>query len=161
LKVIEADLTHGQQLYQQTCSTCHGEDGSKIIFGVEGVDEYLGSLAYRDPWRFLHRTRFGVAGTNMPVGLSLGWTPADGHDVLAYAQTLPVAGSASSQPTQNPLATPVPLVGGPANNLWTGILTSLGIVIGMGTVACAFIAGFILLALGVVVIFRKRGNRSS
>lgn len=161
LRVVDPDFSHGLQLYQSTCLKCHGEDGKKILFRIEGIDEYLGSIANRDPWRFLHRTRFGAAGTDMPVGVSLGWQPADGRDVLAFAQTLPTGGEIVSEPSQNPQITPEPLLGGPANNLWTGILTSLGTLVGMGVVAGAFIGGFILMALVVVIILRGRRRRNS
>ena len=160
LQVIDPDLAHGKELYQSTCSSCHGEDGKTIVIKVEGIDEYLGSVANRDPWRFLHRTRYGVAGVDMPVGISLGWQPADGRDVLAYAQTLPAGGQIVSEPTPNPQSTPAPLIGGPAHNLFTGILTSLGALVGMTVVAGAFIGGFILMAVVVVLIFRKRGQRN-
>jgi hypothetical protein len=159
LRVVDPNFSHGQELYQTTCLACHGEDGKKIVLRIEGIDEYLGNIANRDPWRFLHRTRFGVAGTNMPVGMSLGWLPADGRDILAYSQTLPTGGQIVGEPTRNPQITPAPLLGGPANNLWTGILTSLGTIVGMGVVAGGFIGGFVLLALIVVIIFRKRPKR--
>jgi thiosulfate dehydrogenase len=160
LRIIDPDFNHGQQLYQSTCLNCHGQDGKKITFRIEGVDEYLGSLANRDPWRFLHRTRFGVAGTDMPVGVSLGWKPEDGRDVLAYAQSLPTGGEIPSAPTQNLQVTPGPQLGGPANNLWTGILTALGTVVGMVVVAGVFIGGFTLIALIVVILLRRRGGSS-
>jgi len=83
LKVIAGSSGHGRDLYQAACAQCHGEDGKTIIFRTEGVQESLGAVARRDPFRFLHRTRFGVAGSEMPVGYDLGWTPADGRDVLA------------------------------------------------------------------------------
>jgi len=160
LRVLNPDFSHGQTLFQTTCLACHGEDGKKIVFRIEGIDEYLGSIANRDPWRFLHRTRFGVAGTDMPVGISLGWQPTDGRDILAYAQTLPTGGEIIGEPTRNPQITPAPLQGGPANNIWTGILTGLGTMVGMGVVAVAFIGGFILLALIVVILLRKRTRRT-
>jgi thiosulfate dehydrogenase len=156
LRVIDPDMAHGTDLYQSTCAECHGDDGKKIIFSTEGINEYLGGVANRDPWRFLHRTRFGTAGTNMPVGLSLGWSPADGRDILAYAQTLPSSAEISTQPTQNPPVTPAPLRGGPASNLWTGLLTGLGMFLGMGIYAAIFIGGFILVGLVVVTILRGR-----
>jgi hypothetical protein len=159
LRVIDPDFNHGQSLYTSTCQTCHGIDGKKIVLKIEGIDEYLGSIANRDPWRFLHRTRFGVAGTDMPIGMSLGWQPEDGRDILAYAQTLPSGGEIAGEPTPNPLSTPAPLTGGPATNLWTGILTSLGTLVGMGAISLAFIGGFILLGFIVVTIFGKRRNR--
>ncbi len=156
LQVIDPDFSHGKELYQSTCSTCHGEDGKAIVLKPEGINEYLGSVANRDPWRFLHRTRYGVAGTDMPVGISLGWQPTDGRDVLAYAQTLPAGGEIVSEPTPNPKSTPAPLTGGPTHNLFSGILTSLGALAGMAVVSGAFIGGFILMAVVIVVIFRKR-----
>lgn len=158
LRVINPDFTHGQDLFSSTCVKCHGENGQKIVLQIEGIDEYLGSIANRDPWRFLHRTRFGVAGTDMPVGLSLGWQPEDGRDILAYAQTLPSGGAIIGEPTPNPQSTPVPLTGGPATNLWTGILTSLGTMAGMGVISLAFIGGFILLGFIVVTIFGRRNK---
>src|SRR5512133_3658187 len=60
LKVKGGDMTHGKQLFESTCAECHGTDGKKIVFRTEGVNEYLGNVATRDPYRFLHRTRFGV-----------------------------------------------------------------------------------------------------
>jgi hypothetical protein len=161
LQVIDPNLDHGMDLYKSTCSKCHGEDGKTIVLRIEGINEYLGSVASRDPWRFLHRTRYGVAGTDMPVGISLGWQPSDGRDVLAYVQTLPAGGEIVSEPTHNPQNTPSPLVGGPAHNLFTGILTGLGTIAGMMVVSAAFIGGFILMAVVVVVILRKRRQRNS
>jgi len=161
LRVIDPNFTDGQQLYQSTCQSCHGADGEKIVLTTEGINEYLGSIANRDPWRFLHRTRFGVAGTDMPVGMLIGWSPDEGRDVLAYAQTLPTGGEIAGEPTSNPQSTPAPLLGGPANNLWTGILTSLGTMAGALLIAVAFIGGFTLMALIVVLILRKGSKRKS
>ena len=125
LKVINGNLEHGKNLYDSTCAECHGEDGTTIIFRTEGVDETLGDVANRDPFRFLHRTRFGVAGTEMPVGYELGWTPADGRDVLMYAQTLARGKAAEEITGAGEGSSPSELIGG-ATNLWTGILTGIG-----------------------------------
>jgi cytochrome c553 len=157
LKVIDADTNHGKQLFDFVCSQCHGVDGKKIIFRTEGIDEYLGSVAHRDPWRFLHRTRFGTAGTSMPVGYTLGWTPADGRDILAYASTLPTGGEIPVQePTARPNLVPTALPGGPATNLWTGIFTGLGAFTFMAGYAFLFIGGFLLVGYIVVILLRKR-----
>ena len=157
LQVIGGDVAHGKQLYNSTCAACHGEDGKKIVFRTEGVDEYLGSVANRDPWRFLHRTRFGTAGTAMPVGMALGWSSADGRDILDYAQTLPTGGEIPlAEPTARSDETPTQILGGPATNLWTGILTGIGIFLGMAGYALFFIGGFVLVGVTVVTILRKR-----
>ncbi len=156
LQVIGGNVGHGQQLYTSICATCHGADGEKIVFTSEGVAEYLGTVANRDPWRFLHRTRFGTAGTSMPIGYELGWTPADGRDILAYAQTLPAGPIQSTPLPGSSKATPSSPIGGPATNFWTGMLTGVGSVLGIFGGSILLI--LILLGLGtlVVVILRKR-----
>jgi thiosulfate dehydrogenase len=156
LEVIDGNLDHGRQLYASTCATCHGEDGEKIVFRGEGLDEFLGTVAARDPWRFLHRTRFGTAGTSMPVGYTLGWAPADGRDILAYAQTLPAGVESIPPQPAGESITPGRQPGGPAANLWTGILTALGSTLGIFLGAVLFI--LVLLAVGamVVTVLRRR-----
>lgn len=156
LKVIGGDVEHGQRLYESACASCHGEDGTKIVFRTEGVDEYLGTVAYRDPWRFLHRTRFGVAGTEMPVGAELGWQPSDGRDVLAYAQTLPTGLEEATPAPASEGAEPAQQVGGPATNWWTGLLTGLGSFLGALGYALVFIGGFALVGFIVVTLLRRR-----
>lgn len=156
LKVIGGDVEHGQRLYENVCAECHGEDGTKIVFRSEGVDEYLGTVAYRDPWRFLHRTRFGVAGTEMPVGAELGWLPSDGRDVLAYVQTLPTGLEESTPAPASAGAEPAQQVGGPATNWWSGLLTGLGSFLGALGYALVFIGGFALIGFIVVTILRRR-----
>ena len=37
LQVIAGDIPHGQVLYEQICTDCHGADGKTIIFRTEGV----------------------------------------------------------------------------------------------------------------------------
>jgi len=155
LRVKNGDVVHGQSIYDGTCAACHGSDGKQIVFRTEGVDEYLGTIANRDPWRFLHRTRFGVAGTEMPVGAQLGWTAEDGRDVLAYVQTFDTGFEVEPQAGVGEGAQPSEGVGGPSG-LAGGILT--GLMAFVGTIGGAFIFIVILLAIGagVVVILRKR-----
>jgi mono/diheme cytochrome c family protein len=157
LKVINGDVVHGKRLYDQTCSACHGADGTQVTFRGEGVVEYLGSIAKRDPWRFLHRTRFGVAGTTMPVGYQLGWKIEDGRDVLAYAQTFP---SGSAVPVTEPAskgAEPGSLLGGPGNNIWSGILTGLAVF--GGILGGSLVFAIVLVAVIGWVVWALRQQR--
>jgi mono/diheme cytochrome c family protein len=156
LQVINGNIENGKTFFENNCVDCHGTDGETIVFRTEGYSEFLGSVAQRDPWRFLHRTRFGVAGTDMPVGFLMGWTPNDGRDILAYAQTLP---SQAEIPLENPgnLQTPTPasISQGSSSNIGSGILTGISAFIGAAGYSLAFIAGFLLLGFLVVTIFRK------
>lgn len=156
LKTKAADAAHGKQLFESSCANCHGADGKQIVFRTEGINEYLGSVANRDPYRFLHRTRFGVAGTQMPIGRELGWSPKDGVDVLAYAQTLPTgleqeqitgAGEASEAPEK---------VGGPLPGVFGGILTGLLTFFGMFSLSAVFLFALVLFGLLVIWALRKR-----
>ena len=79
-----------------------------------------------------------------------------GHDILAYAQTLPTGVEAATPEPAGENATPSSPIGGPASNLWAGILTALGSTLGILLGALVFIV--VLLAIGAVVvtILRKR-----
>lgn len=157
LTVIGGDLKHGKALYEHVCANCHGADGTLIVFRTEGVDEYLGTVASRDPWRFLHRTRFGVAGVDMPVGAKLGWTAEDGRDVLAYVQTLPVSRITPTPQPASAFETPSSLVGGPPTTSLLG-----GMFTGLGSIFLVCLASFVFLGLlvgiGALVVsaLRKR-----
>jgi mono/diheme cytochrome c family protein len=155
LNVINGNHEHGNELYNSTCAECHGEDGTTIIFRTEGVDETLGDVANRDPFRFLHRTRFGVAGTGMPVGYELGWTPADGRDTLMHAQTL-ARGKAPEEITgAGEGSSPSDLIGGPSN-LFTGILTGIGAFLATFGSALLFLTVLVLIGVLVVTVLRRR-----
>lgn len=158
LNVKNGDAAHGQQLYDQSCASCHGADGKTIVFRFEGTNAYLGSLAALDPWRFLHKTRFGTPGTPMVIGYELGWTPQDGRDVLAYAQTLPAGQAPAGTPVMDqPRATPIPNMGNPANNIFTGILTALAaMATGLGFNVLIFGA---LIGIILLVVWLLRGRK--
>lgn len=156
LKTKGGDPVKGQTLYDGNCAVCHGADGAKIIFRTEGINETLGAVANRDPYRFLHRTRFGVAGTEMPIGRELGWTPKEGVDVLAYVQTLSI-GSEQEQPSNVGEGSGAsPQVGGPPPGLASGILTGLLAFLGTFGVSAFFLFGLVVLGFLVVWALRKR-----
>jgi thiosulfate dehydrogenase len=155
LKVIGGDQERGKVLYEQVCANCHGIDGKLIAFRTEGVDEYLGSVASRDPWRFLHRTRFGVAGVDMPVGAKLGWTAEDGRDVLAYAQTLPSGLTVSSPEPASSNETPqYPIGGPPSDSVLGGVFTGIGTILLVCLGSIVFLG--LLVGVGALVVSALR-----
>lgn len=155
-KIIDGDLSNGQEKYQEVCASCHGEDGTQATFRYEGREVALGTLAVQDPWRFLHRTRFGTArAPEMPIGYELGWTPEDGRDVVYYVQSslptgfeVPVSEPVDIQPVAN--------LGGPAQNWFSGIVTAFGAMatsMGFAILLGAVFVGIILL---LVWLLRSR-----
>jgi len=85
-KPIVSDVKHGKELFDSTCSLCHGLDGRTLKF--DGVD-VIGTISNDNPWEFLHKVRFGQPGTSMPTGIEKDWSIKDAVDVLGYSQTLP------------------------------------------------------------------------
>jgi thiosulfate dehydrogenase len=156
LGVIAGDIVHGKELYEDVCAECHGEEGKIIVFRSEGIDEFLGTVANRDPWRFLHRTRFGTAGTTMPVGYSLGWSPEDGRDILAYAQTFPTGIEDIHQSQASEGSEPATEFGGPAQTFWQGILTGFAAFLGTIGASILFLSVLVLIGVLVVVLLRRR-----
>ncbi len=78
----------GAAHYQTICAVCHGFDGKELNFKTPEKPEYIGTLALKNPWEFIHKTRFGQPGIPM---ISLIVLPdKDIADILAYGQTLPV-----------------------------------------------------------------------
>ena len=157
LKAVGGNLDNGKKLYESNCTKCHGSDGKLIVFRTEGVNEYIGSVANRDPYRFLHRTRFGLAGNaNMPIGHVLGWKTPDSVDVMAYAQTLPTG--TETQPVSNAGAGSEtrPNLGGPQGGVFGGFLTGFGAVFGMLGLSITFMIALAVIGGLIVWALRKR-----
>ncbi len=87
---LSTDVAGGDDLYQETCSECHGPEGLAINFGKLVTDvDYVAGIANGNPWEFLHKSRFGQPGTEMPSVIDSGWSLDEQAALLAYAQTLP------------------------------------------------------------------------
>lgn len=161
LQIKGGDQAHGEELYTQSCAKCHGTDGKTIAFRFEGRDASLGTLATLDPWRFLHKTRYGKPGTEMTVGAELGWTPQDGRDVVLYARSLPTGLEAQAQEPsmEGQMPDTVQQPGGPATSILAGILTALGAVAtGLGF---AIMIGGVLVGVILLIVWLIRGQKSS
>ena len=157
LKVLDADQVAGKALYERTCQECHGADGTSLTLSFDGMRAGLGTLANADPWRFLHKTRFGTPGTVMPIGYELGWTPENGRDVLAYAQTMPSGFEFEEpEPVLEGREAPRP-VGGPASGFWGGILTALGAM--ATSLGFAVLLGGVLIGVLLVIVWLLRGRK--
>jgi thiosulfate dehydrogenase len=160
LKVKGGDAAQGKELYDQRCASCHGADGEKDTFRFEGTDATLADLAITDPWRYLHKTRYGTPGTEMPIGSTLGWTPEEGRNVLLYSQSLPAhllpkMGTPPLQQTRP--AVPGQKIGGPVRNFFTGLLTIFSV---MGaTLIFALFLGAVLISIIFLIVWSIRGRK--
>ncbi len=90
------DFATGRGIYQGTigtsdyCERCHGPDG-KSLAGHPELDIF--QLSLDNPWEFLHKSRFGQPGTDMPgiEGMTFGdssqaLTTDHARDVLYFSQ---------------------------------------------------------------------------
>jgi len=84
----DADLL-GPIWYDNICASCHGYDGTAINFGSVAYPVYVGTVAYENPWEFVHKVRFGHPAAAMPASELLRWPLQRVADVGAYAATLP------------------------------------------------------------------------
>lgn len=156
-KAVGGNLQNGKTLYEGQCAKCHGADGKTIIFRNEGINEYLGTVATRDPYRFIHRTRYGVAGVKeMPVGRQLGWKDSDSVDVLAYVQSLPTGVENETQSNAGASSETSPKLGGPQGGVFGGILTGIAAFFGMFGLSAFFLFGLVVIAVLIVWALRKR-----
>jgi thiosulfate dehydrogenase len=78
---------NGARFYQTICALCHGFDGKKIDTRHENRTEYAGTVCVENPWKALHKIRFGQPGVPMVALISLDIE--DLVDILAYCQLLP------------------------------------------------------------------------
>jgi thiosulfate dehydrogenase len=81
------DPANGGRIYLATCIKCHGADGKDINFKDEQKPEFIGTIANKNPWETLHKTRWGHPGTPMISLLFLELK--EQLDVLAFCQALP------------------------------------------------------------------------
>jgi mono/diheme cytochrome c family protein/nitrate reductase cytochrome c-type subunit len=156
LQAIGGNTNNGKNLYETVCAACHGVDGRTLVLRSQGFDEGLGDVASRDPYRFLHRSRFGMAGVVMPIGRDLGWSTEDSRDVLAYVQTLPMSTGQPVPAGAGAGSEPAPQVGGHGTSVLDGILAGFGVFFGMFGMSLLFGLGFIAFLGAIVFLLRKR-----
>jgi thiosulfate dehydrogenase len=89
-KPTVANTAKGEQLYGSLCAIWHGADGKIRNFGSVETPEYVGTIAFGNPWEFFHKVRFGNPGTAMPNGIEKQWSIQDMMDILSHSQTLPL-----------------------------------------------------------------------
>ena len=85
-------LFNGSVDVNVNCVICHGADGTTpppTNQGGSGValDIFGIAAAASDPWKYLHKIRFGEPGTSMPaLEATMNLTDKDIFDILGYSQ---------------------------------------------------------------------------
>jgi thiosulfate dehydrogenase len=80
----------GSNIFSRNCThMCHGTVGIGINFGDSEKPEFVGTVAYKNPWEFIHKVRNGQPGTRMPSAIINDWSEKDILDLLTFARTLP------------------------------------------------------------------------
>ncbi len=88
--LVGGDISEGSSFFSKNCMTeCHGPTGISINFGTEEKPEFIGTVANKNPWEFIHKVRAGQPGTRMSSGIINNWSDEDIINTLAYSQTLP------------------------------------------------------------------------
>lgn len=80
----------GSYIFKRNCThMCHGSVGIGINFGDSEKPEFVGTVAYKNPWEFIHKVRNGQPGTRMPSAIINDWSEKDILDLLSFARNLP------------------------------------------------------------------------
>ncbi len=84
------DMDKGPMFFARNCMTeCHGPKGRGINFGTREEPEFVGTIAKKNPWEFIHKVRAGQPGTRMSSGIINQWSTQDIMSLLQYSQSLP------------------------------------------------------------------------
>lgn len=87
---VGGNIRTGSYLFRRNCMhMCHGGSGTGINFGDSEKPEFVGTVAYKNPWEFIHKVRLGQPGTRMPSAILNEWSEKDILDLLSFARTLP------------------------------------------------------------------------
>jgi tetratricopeptide (TPR) repeat protein/mono/diheme cytochrome c family protein len=82
------------------CTVCHGPRGDWRNFGTHTDPEWVGTIAAENPWKFLHKIRYGQPGSIMPSWMQSGGTTPQASDIGAFAQQQLPHDQADSPPGQ-------------------------------------------------------------
>jgi mono/diheme cytochrome c family protein len=93
---FRGDAAKGKALYMKgvggnkSCNACHGLDGLRPPKGAPAdFGDFVGLVANKNPWEFLHKVRFGHPASKMPAAVKGSGTMQDIADLAAFAQSLP------------------------------------------------------------------------